>query len=62
MECYKAIEDLPTLMTVAELSKLLRISKNQAYALARSTQLKSLRIGRQIRIPKDSLIEFIRSA
>lgn len=62
MERFRTIEDLPALATVAEVSEILRISRNQTYALARSTQLKSLRIGRQIRIPKDSLIEFIYSA
>lgn len=62
MELFRTFEDLPALVTVTEASKLLRISPNRTYELVHSAQFKSLRIGKQIRIPKDSLIEFIRSA
>lgn len=52
---------MPTLITVQELSEFLRISKSRAYELARSEQLRCIHIGRQIRILRDSLDDYIRS-
>ena len=35
---------------------------NSAYALVRSGRIHSIKIGRQIRIPKSSLVEFLETA
>lgn len=61
MNGFKKVEALPTLITVQELSEFLRISKSRAYELARSEQLRCIHIGRQIRILRDSLDDYIRS-
>jgi excisionase family DNA binding protein len=53
------LETLPAVLTVQQAARALNISKNTAYALVRSGKLHSVRIGRQIRIPKDALIEFL---
>lgn len=53
------IETLPAVLTVQQAARALNISKNTAYTLVRSGKLHSVRIGRQIRIPKDALIEFL---
>lgn len=43
-----------------DLMPLLGIGRNTAYELIRSGQIRSVRIGRQIRIPRDALLEFLR--
>lgn len=53
------LETLPAVLTVQQAARALNISKNTAYTLVRSGKLHSVRIGRQIRIPKDALIEFL---
>ncbi|MBQ1794518.1 MAG: helix-turn-helix domain-containing protein [Treponema sp.] len=42
-------------ITVKELAEQLKIGRDSAYALVRSGQIYSLRIGRQIRIPKTAV-------
>ena len=51
--------DLPMTLRVEDLMPLLGIGRNTAYELIRSGQIRSVRIGRQIRIPRDALLEFL---
>lgn len=51
--------ELPMVLTVAELIKVLRISKGAAYALIRSGQIKSLPIPGRIRISKYELLRYL---
>lgn len=51
--------DIPMVLTVPEVAHYLRISRNTAYDLVRSGQIKSILVGRQIRISKNSFLEFI---
>lgn len=44
---------------VSELCKMLNIGKNKAYELINSKKIKSVRIGRNIKIPKKYVIEFL---
>ena len=46
-------------VTVKELCEMLDIGKNTAYTLLRSNVIKSIHIGRQLRIPKSSVVEFL---
>lgn len=62
MDGFEKVEALPVLITVQELSEFLHIKKSKAYELARSEQLRCIRIGRQIRILRDSLDDYIHSA
>ena len=39
---------------------ILGIGRNTAYELVRSGQIRSIRIGRKIRIPRDAVAEFLR--
>lgn len=55
----KSLEDIPVIFSVEDLMKFLDIGRNTAYTLVRSGQIKSIRVGRQIRITRDSLIEFV---
>lgn len=52
-------DDLPLMLTVSDVSKILGISMNTAYDLVRSGAIKSVRVGRQIRVSKAALLEFI---
>ena len=54
------LQDLPMTLRVEELMPILGIGRNTAYELIRSGQIRSIRIGRQIRIPRDALLEFLR--
>ena len=57
---YRDLHDLPMTLRVKDLMPLLSIGRNTAYELIRSGQIRSVRIGRQIRIPRDALLEFLR--
>ena len=41
---------------------ILGIGRNTAYELARSGQIRRIRIGKQLRIPKQALIEYLTKA
>ena len=49
------LENLPITMRVEELMPILGIGRNTAYNLVRSGQIFSIRIGRQLRIPRAAL-------
>ena len=57
---YRNLHDLPMTLRVEELMPILGIGRNTAYELIRSGQIRSIRIERQIRIPRDALLEFLR--
>ena len=52
-------EKIPLVLTVKEVAKLLGISKNTAYRLVRSKKLRSIRVGRQIRISRIALENYL---
>lgn len=56
---YRNLHDLPMTLRVEELMPILGIGRNTAYELIRSGQIRGIRIGRQIRIPRDALLEFL---
>lgn len=45
-------------LKVTEVAADLRVGRNQAYELIRSGQLRSVRIGRAIRVPREALEAF----
>ena len=57
---YRDPHELPMTLRVGDLMPILGIGRNTAYELIRSGQIRSVRIGRQIRIPRDALLEFLR--
>ena len=46
-------------LTIPELQKVLRIGRSTAYRLIQTSELRCIRIGRSIRIPKEYVVEFI---
>lgn len=49
----------PTVLSVRDLSKILNIGINGAYALVRAGKIFSVKIGRQYRIPVESLKTYL---
>ena len=56
---YTHYDQLPLILSVDELAKLLGLGRNTAYDLIRCGRIRSVRIGHKIKIPKDSLLEFL---
>lgn len=54
-----SFDDIPLVLTVEELMPILSIGRNTAFALVRSGQIKSIRVGKQIRILKHELLEYL---
>ena len=56
---YRSLEDLPLALRVEDLMPILGIGRNTAYELVRSGLIRSIKIGRQIRVPRDAVVEFL---
>ena len=56
---YLSFDDLPLTLRVEDLMPILHIGRNTAYELVRSKQIYSVKIGRQLRIPKQALIDYL---
>lgn len=52
-------DELPLTLRVEELMPVLDIGRNTAYELVRSGKIRSVQIGRQLRIPKEAVLEFL---
>ena len=56
---YRSYDELPLTLRVEDLMPILGIGRNTAYELVRSKQIYSVKIGRQLRIPKQALIDYL---
>lgn len=56
---YHSVADLPLTLSVDMLGDVLGIGRNTAYMLVRSGQIKSIRVGRQIRVSKEVLLNYL---
>lgn len=56
---YSSLDALPLTLRVEDLMPILNIGRNTAYELVRSGRIKSIHIGRQLRIPKDAVTQFL---
>ena len=56
---YRSFDDLPLALRVEDLMPILGIGRNTAYALVQSGQIRSVKIGRRIRIPKEAVREYL---
>ncbi len=58
----KEINELPSLLTVTEMAKVLRIGRNAAYVLVYQKNFPVLILGpKKIRVPKDELLQWIKN-
>ena len=53
---YKTYDDLPLMLSVPDLAKVLGISRAGAYELAHSREFPSMKIGSRIIVPKDKFL------
>ena len=56
-DSYNSYEDIPVMMTVEEFGKLMRISRNSAYAFVRSGLVPTVKVGRLIRIYRGDVLK-----
>lgn len=56
---YKSISEMPLTLRVEDLMPILDIGRNTAYELVRSRKIRSIKVGRQFRIPRDAVKEFL---
>ena len=56
---YRSFDELPLTLKIEDLMPILGIGRNTAYELVRSGKIRSIRIGRQLRISKDALVEYL---
>lgn len=59
MDKYTSYDDLPLTLRVEELMPVLGIGRNTAYELVRSGHIRSVRVGRQLRVPKEAVMDFL---
>ncbi len=52
-------EKLPLTLRVKDLVPLLQVSHNTAYALVRSGQIRSIRVGQCYQIDREAVVEYI---
>lgn len=52
-------EELPLVLHVKDLPKILSVSHNTAYNLVRSGQIHSVRVGRNYLIPRDAVLDYL---
>ena len=52
-------ENLPMTLRVEDLMPILNVGRNTAYRLVRSGEIRSIKIGRQIRIPRQALLDYL---
>ncbi len=50
-------EDIPVMMTVEEFGRLMRVSRNTAYAFVREGLVPTIKVGRQIRIYRGDVLK-----
>ena len=56
---YRSFDELPLTLRVGDLMPILGIGRNTTYELVRSGKIRSIRIGRQLRIPKDAIQDYL---
>ena len=59
MNTYRNYSDLPLMLSVPEVAKVLGISRAGAYELVRADGFPKIRIGNRIVIPRDKFIAWI---
>ena len=56
---YHSFDELPLTLRVEDLISILDIGRNTAYELVRCGKIRSIQIGKQLRIPKQALIDYL---
>lgn len=55
-----SLQDVPLVLCIEDLMAVLCIGRNTAYELVRSGQIRSIKVGKNYRIPRDAVEEFLK--
>ena len=55
----KTLKEPPLVLRVEDLAQMLSIGRNTAYELVRSGEIRSIRIGKSYRIPREAIEEYL---
>ena len=55
-------KNYPDVVTVEQLQEMLGIGKNTAYTLLKNKKIRSIRIGRLHKIPKENIINYFKTS
>jgi excisionase family DNA binding protein len=53
------VEEFPSVGTVRQIAEFLRCGRNQAYSLVATGRIRSVRIGKSIRVSRSAVLEFL---
>ena len=56
---YKSFEELPVMLTIPQVARVLSISRAGAYELAHNRNFPAMLIGSRIVVPKDRLLAWV---
>ena len=59
MSLSDILTNYPPVLSVKQVAEILAVSQNTAYALVRSKQIHSIRVGRSYRFPLDAVIKYL---
>jgi len=59
LNTYRDFSELPLMLSVPEVAKVLGISRAGAYELVRADSFPKIRIGNRIVVPRDKFIQWI---
>ncbi len=59
MSLSNILTNYPPVLSVKQVAEILAVSQNTAYALVRSGQIHSIRVGRSYRISLDAVIKYL---
>lgn len=67
MEAYditndSVIKEMPSVLTIEDLARILAVSKSTVYRLVTSRQIRTIKVGRTMRITKDSVIRYLNAS
>ena len=58
---YSDFTSMPLVLTIPDVAATLQIGRSAAYALARSGELFTIKVGSQIRVPRSALIAYLKA-
>lgn len=58
-QTYRSFDELPVMLTIPQVAKVLSISRAGAYELARSRNFPAMLVGSRIVVPKDRLLAWV---
>ena len=56
---YQNFDQLPLVLTVSQVARVLNLGRDTTYGLIRAGDIHSVRVGHQYRVPKAALMEYL---